>query len=513
VRPPYRRRLFNAALGIALSSTLLAACGGVTASLKVQRTQRVQSTSPSARVALPTLAPPAPIKWGACSARSVLRCSTVSVPIDYAHPAAGSITLAVSMIPATDPSLVSGTLFFNPGGPGESGNQILPIAWQSLPIAVRQHFNVVSFDPRGTGSSDRLECGTSLPAITSVAPVPASSGEPLPGTPAFSAMALACQARAAGIEPFIDTTNTARDMDRIRQALGLSSISYYGLSYGTVLGAVYADLFPSRVKAMVLDGAVDMNATLAQQAEEEAPAEEESLLHLFASCSAQPACPLGTDPEAFFERLAASLAKHPLPAPGGGDTTPVTVGDLDTATLFAITVPDFIPTYYAALTAAEEGNGTPLRSVALTLVRDIDGAPLVDAQWAITCNDAATHPGPVAAGNLARELNARYPLIGAFSVTYTMGGCVAWPRARQPVIDLHPAGAPPTLVIGNTGDPNTPIIEAKQLAAIFPKASMVTWRGWGHTWLLSGPGDKCIQGLVTTYLMGQGLPRSGTVCN
>ena len=211
--------------------------------------------------------------------------------------------------------------------------------------------------------------------------------------------------------------------------------------------------------------------------------------------------------------MAASLAGHPLHAPGGGDTNPVTLGDLDTATLFAITVPDFIPTFYTAVTAAQHGNGAPLRSLALSFVRDIDGAPLVDPLWAITCNDAAIHPGPVAAGDLARALNARYPLIGAYSVTYTMGGCVSWPAARQPVTDLHPAGTPPVLVIGNTGDPNTPIIGAEHLAAIFPMASMLTWRGWGHTWLLSGPGDPCMQWLVSTYLLGGGLPRSGTVCN
>ena len=99
-----------------------------------------------------------------------------------------------------------------------------------------------------------------------------------------SAMAHACETRAGAVEPFVDTIDTARDMDRIRQALGLSKISFYGLSYGTVLGTVYADLFPHRVAEMVLDGAVDVNATLTEQAGEAAPAEERSLLHLFATC-------------------------------------------------------------------------------------------------------------------------------------------------------------------------------------------------------------------------------------
>ena len=115
-------------------------------------------------------------------------------------------------------------------------------------------------------------------------------------------MARACRARAASTEPFIDTVNTARDMDRIRQALGVSKISYYGLSYGTMLGAVYADLFPQRVATMVLDGAVDVNASLIRQAEEEAPAAEQSLLHLFATCLQQAPCPLGSDPRRLLRR-------------------------------------------------------------------------------------------------------------------------------------------------------------------------------------------------------------------
>ncbi len=471
------------------------------------------TTSGTARAALPPLAPPAPVVWSPCPAGSTLQCGTVSVPIDYRHPKAGSISLALTRAPALDPSGTTGTLLFNPGGPGESGNQILPVALDMMPEAVRTHFDIVSFDPRGTGASDPLRCGTSPAGAVSVLVVPKSAGRPLPSAPFFTAMAHACHTRAAALAPFIDTVNTARDMDRIRQALGDTKISFYGLSYGTMLGAVYADLFPHRVATMVLDGAVDVNASLTQQAEQEAAAAEQSLQHLFATCPQLAPCPLGADPRAAFARLATSLTDHPLAAPGKGDSSPVTVGDLDTATLFALSVPQFIPSYYPALLAAEHGNGTPLRNLSIAFDTDTDGAPLVDALWAITCNDAAGHPGSVTAGNLARSLGTRYPLIGAYSVTYTMGGCVAWPKAVQPVTDLHPSGAPPIMVIGNTGDPNTPIIGAKHLAAIFPTATMVTWKGWGHTWLLSGSSDSCMQKLVTTYLSGGGLPRSGSVCD
>src|ERR1019366_1952608 len=186
--------------------------------------------------------------------------------------------------PGPRPSIPpDGTLVFNPGGPGESGNQILPVALSLLPPAIRQDFDIVTFDPRGTGASDPLRCGTPPSALTSADPVPAAPGRPLPGSTAFTTMARSCRAEAPDLEPFIDTTDTARDMDRIRQSLGLATISFYGISYGTVLGTVYAELFPHRVATMVLDGAVDINASLTRQAIEEAPVAEQALAHLFAT--------------------------------------------------------------------------------------------------------------------------------------------------------------------------------------------------------------------------------------
>jgi pimeloyl-ACP methyl ester carboxylesterase len=494
---------------VAVSAVLAGGCGSSAAGPSPGATS---STSPGLLATPPAIAAPPAIVWSGCPTNPGLQCGTVSVPVDYWNPGGPTLTLAVSRAPALDPADPDGALVFNPGGPGESGNQILPVILGLLPSAVRRDFDVVSFDPRGTGASDPLRCGTSPSAATSVLPVPAAPGQPLPGAAVFSAMAQACTTREASLEPFLNTANTARDMDRIRQALGLSTISFYGMSYGTVLGAVYADLFPHRVGAMVLDGAVDVNASLTQQAAQEAPAAERSVLHLFATCVQKAPCPLGNDPASFFRSLATSLSRHPLPAPGSGDTYPVTVGDLDTATLFAVSVQQFTPEYYAALIAADHGNGAPLRTLALEFATDIDGAPLVDPQWAITCNDAAVHPDALTAGTQARAIAARFPLIGAYTVTYTMGGCVSWPTARQPVTDLHPRSTPPVLVIGNTGDPNTPIIGARHLAAIFPSASQLTWNGWGHTWLLSGSSDACMQRFVTTYLTGGGLPPDGTVC-
>jgi pimeloyl-ACP methyl ester carboxylesterase len=500
------------ALVVVVLGLATAGCGAATGAGATTATgATTAATTPT--TALPVAAPPAPLVWTPCPGGDTVQCGTVQVPVDYQRPEGAQLTIAVTRVPATDPSRRIGTLLFNPGGPAESGNQILPVVLGGFPAQVRQRFDIVTFDPRGTGASGALDCGTSPTAVTSQNPVPTTPGGVLPATGVFTAMARACRAVAPNEVPFLDSTDTARDMDRIRQALGAATVSYYGLSYGTLLGAVYAELFPHRVRAMVLDGAVDVNASLTVQAEEQAPAAEASVVHLLATCGGQAPCPLGPRPEAAFTHLAADLSTSPLPAPGGsGGDQPVTVGDLDTATLLAVSVPEFTGQYLAALVAARAGDGAPLRTLALSFVTDIDGAELVDPLWAITCNDAAAHPGPAAAGTLARALAARDPLIGGYSSTYALGGCVAWPKADQPVTDVHPVGAPPTLVIGNTGDPNTPLVGARHLAADFPRASQLTWRGWGHTWLLSGPSDACMQARVTSYLVADRLPPAGTTC-
>ena len=199
-----------------------------------------------------------------------------------------------------------------------------------------------------------------------------------------------------------------------------------------MLGAVYADLFPHRVATMVLDGAVDVNAPLTQQAAQEAPAAERSLDHLFATCPAGAGCPLGADPEApFYRALAASLTGHPLPAPGYGDTYPVTVGDLDTATLLALSVPRSprrtTRRWWPPGTATAHRCGPWPSSFDI----DIDGLP-----WSIPCGRSpattppstrgrwppAAWPGPSAAS---------YPLIGAYAVTTPMGGCVPGRQAAS----------------------------------------------------------------------------------
>ncbi len=459
------------------------------------------AVSPGAAVARAS-AKTSGIAWSACPKVTGYLCGSLPVPIDYGDPARGTLSLAVIEHPVPDSK---GVIVFNPGGPGESGVLILPILASFVPASVQSQFTLVSFDERGTGASDPLLCG----------PSPVAAGSSVAGTVAatqtFAGLDRSCRARYPKLFPTVDTTTAARDMNSLRMALGVDRINYYGLSYGTVLGSVYRQLFPSHVRALVLDGAVDANLSLPTDATLEAPAIQTALLHALSSCPTTAGCTLGPDAVGFYQRLAAQLVRTPLPAPGDGDNTPVTVGDLMTATLLYLSAPTLTPGYFPALSAAAGGNGAPLRKVAQGLETDLNGNSLVGALWSITCNDAAAHPSGASTASLARTLSKRFPLGGAEAVANNLIGCPGWTESSAAIAHLRPSRSEPPLVIGNTFDPNTPYAVAQRLAPAIG-GRLVTYVGYGHSWLLNGSANVCMQDVVSTYLVQGQLPAAGTRC-
>ncbi len=443
------------------------------------------------------------IAWSPCPTVSGYLCGTLQVPLDYRHPSRGTVPLAVMEHPVPQSK---GVIIFNPGGPGESGVLILPILASLVPAAVKSRFTLVSFDERGTGSSEPLLCGPSAAAASSAVAGTASA------TRTFAGLERSCRAKFPDLFPTVNTTTSARDMDRLRAALGVKRIDFYGMSYGTALGAAYAQLFPSHVRAVVLDGAVDANLSLASDATADAAAIETALTHELQSCTSTSGCPLGADPVGFYTKLQQQLTRSPLPAPGGGDTTPVTVGDLYTASLLYLSAPTFTPGYFPALAAAAAGNGAPLRSVALGLEDDLNGESLVGPLWTITCSDVVTHPDATRTARLARTLAARYPLAGAEAVANYLIACPGWTTSDEPIAHLAPDGAPAPLVIGNVYDPNTPYVMAPQLAAA-TGGRLVTYVGYGHTWLLNGSTNTCMDNVVTSYIVDGVVPPRGTRCS
>jgi pimeloyl-ACP methyl ester carboxylesterase len=457
--------------------------------------------TPGSRVA--TASPnPSGIAWSPCPKATGYLCGSLQVPIDYGHPSRGSLPVAVIEHPVPDSK---GVIVFNPGGPGESGVLILPILASFVPTSVLSQFTLVSFDERGTGSSNPLLCG----------PSPAAASSAVAGTLAtahtFYGLDRSCRSRYPKLFPTVDTTTSARDMNSLRLALRVDRINYYGLSYGTVLGSVYRQLFSSHVRSMVLDGAVDANLSLPMDATLEAPAIQTALERALSNCPATSGCALGSNPIGAYERLAARLTLTPLPAPGDGDNTPVTVGDLMTATLLYLSAPTLTPGYFPSLSAAAAGNGAPLRSVGLGLETDLNGNSLVGALWSITCNDAPAHPNGTSTASLARTLAARFPLGGAEAVANNLIGCPGWSGSTGVIAQLTPIRSQPPLIIGNTYDPNTPYAVARRLAAAVG-GRLVTYAGYGHSWLLNGSANICMRDVVSSYLIDGVLPAPGTRC-
>jgi pimeloyl-ACP methyl ester carboxylesterase len=214
--------------------------------------------------AVPAAAAPVPVlNWQPCTspAAAGFQCATARVPLDYRSPVGATIEIAVIRHVATGPGQPAGSLFFNPGGPGGAGTSALPVFYGYFPAVLRQRFNIVSFDPRGTGDSAAVQCFPSAAAEAAFlgklpAGFPVGAAEQRLWISVAARFGQRCERSNAALLPHLATADVARDMDLLRQAVGAPSLDYLGVSYGSYLGATYASLFPGRVHAMVLDGNV-----------------------------------------------------------------------------------------------------------------------------------------------------------------------------------------------------------------------------------------------------------------
>ena len=446
---------------------------------------------------------PAGISWSPCPKVTGYLCGSLHVPIDYGHPSRGTLSLAVIEHPVPDSK---GVIVFNPGGPGESGVLILPILASFVPTSVRSQFTLVSFDERGTGSSDPLLCG----------PTPAAASSAVAGTLAAATYVL----RSGSLMSFpLSRAVPDRGHHDFRSGYEQSPHGSRGRPnqlLRTVLWHCPWVRLPAAVpESRALDGARRSGRRQLESPQQmphskRRPSRRRSSMHS-PVVRRLSGCALGSNPVGSYEQLAARLTQTPLPPPGDGDNIPVTVGDLMTATLLYLSAPTLTPGYFPALSAAIAGNGAPLRSVALGLETDLNGNSLVGALWSITCNDAAAHPNGAATASLARTLAARFPLGGAEAVANNLIGCPGWTGSTGAVAHLAPIRSQPPLIIGNTYDPNTPYAVARRLAPAVG-GRLVTYVGYGHSWLLNGSANICMQEVVSSYLIDGTLPAPGTRC-
>ena len=459
------------------------------------------------------------LDWQPCDGG--FECAQLVVPFDYAKLDGPRFTLPVVKLPAADPAHRVGALVINPGGPGGSGVQYALGARLEFPAALLARFDIVGFDPRGAGASQpALNCenGPQLDTFFATDDEPSDPAQLARVVAASKQFAAQCERNSAALLPYVGTPNAARDMDVLRAALGESRLTYLGKSYGTYLGAWYAQLFPHRVRALVLDGSVDpatssLNATIAQAQG------FQGAFGLFAAwCLSAPGCPLGgsaggsvADAEAKVEALITRANSAPL-------ASRLDDGQVADGAMLLYGVADALysrsswPILKAALASAFTGDGTGLVELANQLYgRNPNGtySTLANAVTAIDCLDRPWPRSLAPWRSAASAAGKAAPMFGAAFVWGSLA-CAYWPVSSYPQPQIKAAGAPPILVVGTLRDPATPYRWAQAMAGDLASGVLLGWNGDGHT--AYGEGSACIDTIVNNYLIDLAVPRSGTVC-
>ena len=450
-----------------------------------------------------------PLRWRKCDRGE---CAVLTVPLDYETPDDGrTIDVALFRVRASNPDERIGSLLVNPGGPGASGVDFVRQAAFAVPDAIRRRFDLVGFDPRGSGKTAPVKCRRNLDSLFALDYSPDDEAERADLDRALRKLAADCERRNGDVLPYVSSGSTVQDMDRVRAALGDDRLSYVGFSYGTYLGALYAERFPDRVRALVLDGAIDPTLDKLQVSLQQAVGFESSLDAFFASCARDPDCGFGDgDPAAAYDRLARRIDRRPLRV---GDRR-LGPGELDLAVFAYLYDGDFAYSSLAgALAAAVDGDGGPLLAEADDFTgRREDGSYSneQEAFWAIGCLDGPRLGGPEAYRAAEPEVEAAAPRLGRSNLNYDLA-CAYWPvPAVAAPGPLTAPGAPPIVVIGTTGDPATPIQWGRDLAATLDSGVFVEVEGTTHTSFLSL--DDCVDRLVSRYLVRLDVPPTGTKC-
>jgi pimeloyl-ACP methyl ester carboxylesterase len=453
------------------------------------------------------------VHWSAC--RNGDQCAHLQVPLDYAHPARKAITLAMLKVPATDSGQRIGSLVVNPGGPGASGMDYAASADHYFNPAVRAAFDIVGFDPRGVGASTPIHCLSQRQLDTYIAsdPDPDTRAETRQGVAEMKAFGQGCVKRSGNLTAHVSTEEAARDMDVIRAVLGEERMSYFGASYGTFLGATYADLFPDRVGRMVLDGAVDPSEDAVQTSLVQAQGFQVALDSYIKNCVDGGGCYLGKTEgqalstiHAFLQRLDAQ------PIPGAG-VRQLTEGLAVLGIWLPLYNRNYWPILDTALSAALKGNGSGLLSLADAYTgRGPNGFTdnSVEALYAVNCLDNDQFVAPHQLHHLMPQFVRASPTFGRI-FAYGLTACGSWPvQSGKGPHKLHAAGAPPILVIGTTRDPATPLTWAESLARQLRSGVLITRNGDGHTGY--GAGNACVDTTVDKYLVSGVVPKSDVHC-
>ncbi|MDO9378138.1 MAG: alpha/beta hydrolase [Nocardioidaceae bacterium] len=451
------------------------------------------------------------LTWEECG---VAQCAGVEVPIDYADPTGETVELRLRKEPAQGER--KGTVFINPGGPGGSGQEFVSSFEGAAPSGVLDAYDVVGFDPRGVGESTPLECLDDEQLDAYVA------SDPAPDTPvevaAFAAdskqMGDACLANSGELARHVSTVEVAKDLDVLRALVGDDTLTYYGASYGTSIGATYAELFPKRVGRMILDGAIDPQLDARETNLGQAKGFQTALSAYIQDCVSGDSCPIGTDEADATAKLKAFL--------DGLDAQPLPTGDPDrplgqTLGFYAVALPLYNQQSWPVLTqvlqAAYQGNGAPALSIAdQYLGRTSDGYQDNSAQviYAVNCLDDPETITPAETEQTIAQYEQVSPVFGEI-FAWSPYGCATWPiKPTAEPLEIDGDGAAPIVVVGTTRDPATPYEWSQGMAEALESGVLVTRDGDGHT--AFGVGNQCVDDMTEAYLVDGTVPDDGLTC-
>ncbi|MDR2453223.1 MAG: alpha/beta hydrolase [Bifidobacteriaceae bacterium] len=441
----------------------------------------------------------------------------MAAPLDWDNPEGEQIELALARVKAAGGEPL-GSLLVNPGGPGSSGIDYLPQALKSIGPAVLDSYDLVAFDPRGVGQSSPVTCYQTTAEMDQyfAATWPRTAQGYEESAAVVEPFAQACAANTGPVLGHVDTVSAAKDMDLLRALLGDEQLNYLGYSYGTRLGAVYAELFPQHVGRLVLDGALDPSVPPDQHDLQQAAGFEAALGAYMDYCLGRADCPFSGSKAAALAKIHQFLLEveaQPMPT-GDQEGRLLTVPLALNGILVAMYDDASWPELSAALGAAlRDGDGSVLLLFSDLYLDRVDGryqSNLMEAFVAINCLDGRLASDLASAQAHAADLAAASPTFGEFW-SYTEKQCEVWPYPQVGQSQAVSAkGANPIVVVGTTGDPATPYQGAVALAEQLESGVLVTFEGEGHT--AYGRSNECVDSAIDRFYLQGAVPENGLTC-
>jgi pimeloyl-ACP methyl ester carboxylesterase len=469
--------------------------------------------------------PGSPIQWAPCKAAASdqnripggAECGMLSVPVDYSKPDGDVAQIAMIRFKATGQKV--GSLVVNPGGPGESGVEAAASMAPTLPQSVRERFDLVGFDPRGVANSTPAawcnsdEDNDKLRADPTVEYTQEGVDHIEKENKEFVQRCVDKMGKEFLAN--LGTANVAKDLEAIRTGLGDDKLTYLGYSYGTRIGALYAEAYPDKVRAMILDGAVDPNADQIEEEIRQAAAFQKAFDNYAADCASSPDCPLGTDPSKavdVYKSLVDPLVKHPAETK---DPRGLSYSDAIVGTILPLYSPSLWRHLTQALSEIKDGRGDTMLAMAdLYMGRDDKGHynNSTDVRVAVNCMDKPhiTDRAKVVDEDRRTREVAPFLSYGEFTGLAPLDTCAFWPvPATGDQHELKVAGLPPILVVSTTNDPATPYQAGVDLAQQLG-GTLLTFDGTQHTVVFQG--NTCVDDIAARYLVDVTVPPPNTRC-